>query len=125
MKLQPDRVDTLSVTSHGPGWFAINGERFSQSLLISSFGHKIKWPCESLSDLKQSHFDLVLELPVEIVLFGCGSKHHHINPHFFQTLISRRIGLESMDTVAACRTFNILASEHRNVAAILLTTDPD
>jgi uncharacterized protein len=124
MKLQPDRADKLSVTSHGPGWFAINGERFEHSLVITSEGEKIKWPCEKFEELNQTHFDLLLNLKAEIVLVGTGSKHFFPQPELYQSLIEKGIGLESMNTAAACRTFNILSAEHRQVAAVLLTSDP-
>ena len=123
MKLQPDRADTLSVTAHGPGWFAINGERFDHSLVITSDGRQVKWPCEHFADLLPVHFDLLLDLTAEIILFGAGSKHQFLAPVLYQSLIAKGIGLECMDTAAACRTFNILAAEHRQVAAVLLTTE--
>jgi uncharacterized protein len=123
MKLQPDRADTLSVTAHGPGWLAINGERFEHSLLITSDGQKIQWPCEQFAQLAPAHFELLLDLSAEIILFGLGSKHQFLHPSLYQSLISKGVGIECMDTMAACRTFNILAAEHRQVAAVLLTTD--
>ncbi len=123
MKLQPDRADTLSVTAHGPGWLAINGERFHHSLLITSDGQNIQWPCEHFAQLAPVHFELLLDLSAEIILFGSGSKHHFLHPSLYQSLIAKGVGIECMDTMAACRTFNILAAEHRQVAAVLLTTD--
>lgn len=124
MKLQPDRADTLSVTSLGPGWFAINGERFDHSLVITSDGRQIKWPCEHFAELIPAHFDLLLDLTAEIILFGAGSKHQFLQPSLYQSLIAKGIGVECMDTSAACRTFNILANEGRSVAAVLLASDP-
>jgi uncharacterized protein len=123
MKLQPDRADTLSVTAHGPGWLAINGERFEHSLLITSDGQNIKWPCEHFSALLPAHFELLLGLSAEIILFGSGSKHQFLHPSLYQSLIAKGVGIECMDTVAASRTFNILAAEQRQVAAVLLITD--
>ena len=123
MKLQPDRADTLSVTAHGPGWLAINGERFQHSLLITSDGQNMPWPCQQFAELVPAHFELLLGLSAEIILFGSGTKHQFLHPSLFQSLIAKGVGIECMDTVAACRTFNILAAEHRKVAAVLLTTD--
>jgi uncharacterized protein len=71
-----------------------------------------------------AHFELLLGLSAEIILFGSGTKHQFLHPSLFQSLIAKGVGIECMDTVAACRTFNILAAEHRQVAAVLLTTDP-
>ena len=122
MKLQPDRADTLSVTAHGPGWLAINGERFHHSLLITSDGQNMPWPCQQFEALVPAHFELLLGLNSEIILFGSGTKHQFLHPALYQSLIAKGVGIECMDTAAACRTFNILAAEHRQVAAVLLTT---
>jgi len=120
MKLQPDRIDSLAVTAYGPGWLAINGEKYQHSLLISSAGI-----CETLeiSDFDQlgvEHFSRLANLPVELVLFGSGKQLRFPPAQWLQPLMERRIGLETMGTEAASRTFNILAGEGRSVAALLL-----
>lgn len=120
MKLQPDRADKLSVTAHGPGWFAVNGERYEHSLVITSDGEKIKWPCEKFEEIRPAHFELFRNLNAEIVILGTGTNHFFPQPALYQLLIVEGIGLESMSTAAACRTFNILSAEHRQVAAVLL-----
>ena len=60
------------------------------------------------------------DLAVELVIFGSGSQLRFIQPAWQSTLMQRSIGMETMDTFAACRTFNILAGEGRKVAAALL-----
>lgn len=124
MKLQPDRAETLSVTAHGPGWMAINGERFHHSLLITSDGQTIKWPCEVFAQLQPQHFEQLVSLNCEVILFGSGSKHQFLHPSLYRSVLAKGVGIECMDTNAACRTFNILAAEHRQVAAVLMITDP-
>jgi len=58
-------------------------------------------------------------------LFGSGSRLRFAPPAWLQPLMARRIGVETMDTQAACRTFNILSGEGRNViAALILDTPP-
>lgn len=119
MKLQPDRIIGQTITGHGDGWLAMDGEKFHQNLLIAWTGLRQEWlgnlenfhSSEYLVSLMQSH--------LEILLIGYGKQKvfislEHINPFFQQN-----IGVESMDTAAACRTYNILASENRKVAAIL------
>jgi len=54
------------------------------------------------------------------VLFGSGSALRFPHPHLIRALTEARVGLEAMDTPAACRTFNILAAEGRGVVAALL-----
>jgi len=120
MKLQPDRIDTLSVTGYGLGWVAIQGEKIQHSVVISSAGVRLDWQCASFEDLKQHHFDQLADLDVELVIFGSGERLRFAQPQWLMGLMNKRIGLETMDTQAACRTYNILAGEGRKIAAALL-----
>ena len=120
MKLQPDRMDVQAVTGYGPGWVAINGEKLQHSLLITSAGERRPWGAQRFEDLGPAHFAELAELKVEMVLFGSGSRLHFPPAAWLGPLMARRIGLETMDTPAACRTYNILAGEGRPVAAVLL-----
>ena len=120
MKLQPDRIDTQSVTGYGPGWIAIQGERISHSVLISSQGLRENWSCSSFADLSAEHFAPLEKLDVELIIFGSGQQLRFVPPAWVSGLMQRRIGFEPMDTQAACRTYNKLAGEGRKVAAALL-----
>ena len=124
MKLQPDRIDTLSITAYGPGWVAIQGEKVTNSVLITSDGLRQDWDCQKFEDLTSQHFAQLASLEVELVIFGSGNRLRFANPEWQMGLMQRRIGLETMDTQAACRTFNILAGEGRKVAAALLIEAP-
>ena len=124
MKLQPDRSDSLAITAYTESWIAINGIRFTHHLLIDSSGLIRPWPCKNLSDIQASHLDLLSPANAEIILLGCGSKQLFAPPVLLGAFISKRMGLETMDTAAACRTFNILAGEGRRVAAILFLEQP-
>ena len=55
-----------------------------------------------------------------MVIFGSGAKLRFVSPALLRGLIERGIGVETMDTAAACRTYNILAQEGRRVVAALL-----
>ncbi len=120
MKLQPDRMDVQAVTGYGPGWIALNGEKLQHSLLITSIGERRDWSCQRFEDLGPAHFASLADLPVEMVIFGSGSRLRFPPPAWLAPLMAKRIGLETMDTAAACRTYNILAGEGRPVAAVLL-----
>jgi len=69
---------------------------------------------------KTAHFEQALELAPELVIFGSGARLQFVSPALQRCLIERRIGIETMDTAAACRTYNVLASEGRKVLAALL-----
>ncbi len=120
MKLQPDRSTAPTLTGIGPGWVAVDGERVSHSLILCSDGQRIPWPVQRFEDLAASHFETLFSLEVEVIIFGSGSRIRFPHPAWVAPLSSRRIGIESMNTAAACRTYNILAQEGRTVAAALL-----
>ena len=120
MKLHAERLEGLSISGHGPGWIAVNGERKTGSILLSSRGLCLDWPCQSFDDLSAAHFSQPATLDAELVIFGSGARLRFPKPQWLQALMERRIGLETMDTAAACRTYNILASEGRHVVAALL-----
>ncbi len=124
MKLQPDRSDSPTILGYGPGWIGLGhqgvAEKVQHSLVIGSHGEKMDWACTRFEQLTGQHFDRLAELQPELVIFGSGDKLRFVPPQFLQQLMARRIGVETMDTVAACRTYNILAGEGRHVVAALL-----
>jgi uncharacterized protein len=128
MKLHADKPDANTITAYGDGWIAVNGERLSQSVVLASSGERIDWPCQAHEELDAGHFASLLELtdaPPELVIFGSGKRLRFVRPALLQSLINRGIGVETMDTQAACRTFNILAGEGRRVLAALLIEGGD
>ncbi len=120
MKLQPDRFDAPAITGYGPGWVGVGGDRVAASVVIGSRGQRLDWQCRDFDTLTASHFAQLATLDAELVIFGSGERLRFAPPAWLQPLMARRIGLETMDTPAACRTYNILAGEGRNVIAALL-----
>ena len=120
MKLQPDKSSVQTITGYGPGWIAVNGERITSSLVISSSGLREAWNCRAFTDLTAQHFALLAGIDAELVLFGSGERIRFPSPAWLAPLMARRIGIETMDTRAACRTYNILAGERRLVVAAFL-----
>lgn len=120
MKLQPDKSDVQTITAHGPGWVGVQGERVAHSVIIGSRGQRLEWPCTRFEDLGPEHFAQLAQMDCEVVIFGSGERLRFPQPAWLRPLIAKRIGLETMDTAAACRTYNILAQEGRDVVAALL-----
>jgi len=120
MKLQPDRFDTLAITGHGPGWVAVNGEQVAHSLVVSARGDRLDWHCDRFEALTPEHFEQLLALRPELVVFGSGERLRFPAPALLRSLVEHHIGVETMDTRAACRTYNILAGEGRRVVVALL-----
>jgi uncharacterized protein len=126
MKLQPDKTDVQTITGHGPGWIGIDKEPVNHSVIVGSTGQRIDWECSRFEDLTPEHFARLATLDAEVMVFGSGARNRFPPAAWLRPLIARRIGLETMDTAAACRTYNILAAEGRKVvAALLLETAPD
>ena len=124
MKLQPDRLDVQSILGYGPGWIGLgsNGvaEKVERSIVIGSRGEKFDWNCASFENLTEEHFTQLAASQPELVIFGSGARLRFAPPASMRGLMQKRIGIETMDTLAACRTYNILAGEGRRVIAALL-----
>lgn len=124
MKLQPDKADVQTLTAHGPGWVAINGERVEASVIVGSRDERQAWHCTAFEALTPEHFAQVAALRPEVVIFGSGTRIRFPRPAWIAPLIQQGTGVETMDTAAACRTYNILAGEGRHVVAALLIETP-
>lgn len=120
MKLQPDKFDVQAITGYGPGWVAVQAEKIEHSVILGSRGERVDWHCKSFEDLTPAHFEQLAELKPELVIFGSGDRIRFPQPVWLKPLIAQRLGLETMDTRAACRTYNILAQEGRHVVMALL-----
>ena len=123
MKLQPDQSDAPTITGYGPGWVGVGSgagaEKITHNVVLGSRGERFAWAA-SYEELAAGHFDRLLELDVEVVIFGSGERIRFPRPAWVAALAARRVGVETMDTPAACRTYNILAQEGRRVAVALL-----
>jgi len=116
-----DRIAGVNaITAFAPGKVTVNATTHTRSLLLPWRGEVLAWPCAGFADLRAEHFDLLLPLEPELVIFGSGQRFRFAAPTLLRSLIERRIGVETMDTAAACRTYNVLAGEGRSVVAALL-----
>ena len=106
-------------TGYGAGYVLINQKRYENNLVIMP-DHIIEdWQAQNFEQLTAEHFEPLLPFQPEIVLLGTGNALYFPNILITKELISLKIGVEVMDTSAACRTYNILMEEGRNVAAAL------
>ncbi|MDF1759063.1 MAG: Mth938-like domain-containing protein [Coxiellaceae bacterium] len=98
----------------------INHTDYQHSLIISSQQLIDDWQPQSVNELTTSHWQAILELKPTIALIGTGEKFHLLPHELLAELYENNIGVECMDTGAACRTFAALQAEGRSVAAALL-----
>ena len=112
-------------TAYGPGYVAVNGVRHESSLVVLPDRIVQNWNVQSFETLTQGDIEALALLKPELVLLGTGNALHFPNTRLLARLAAAGIGTEVMDTRAACRTYNILAGEGRNVAAALVIPKAD
>ncbi|MBU3554100.1 Mth938-like domain-containing protein [Polynucleobacter sp. UB-Piko-W3] len=121
MKLQSDpHSGANTITGYGDGYVEINQTPYAHAVLLSSDGAISAWPVQSFNSLEASHFAQMVELKPELILIGTGSKQRFPKPELLKSLILAKIGFEIMDSQAACRTYNILVGEGRQVLLALI-----
>jgi uncharacterized protein len=125
MKLQADRIEGQNaIARHGAGGVLVNGTEHRHSVVVPWTGEVVRWPVDGFDALTEEHFKALAALAPELVIFGSGPKIRFVKPALLKPLIDRRIGVETMDTAAACRTYNVLLAEGRSVVAALLFEAP-
>ncbi|HYH43764.1 MAG TPA: Mth938-like domain-containing protein [Burkholderiales bacterium] len=107
-------------TGYGEGYVAINDQRFEHSIVVTPGNPVADWDAGSFEALTAAHFAALLTLKPEIVILGTGAKLRFPRPEVTRPLAEAQVGFEAMDTKAACRTFNILMAEGRQVVAAIL-----
>ena len=120
MKLHASGPATYNtITGYGEDYVQVNSQRYQSSLIVMA--DKVQeWSAAAFSGLQKEDFENLKSLGAEIVLLGTGPKQRFPHPSLTAPLAQAGIGVEVMDLKAACRTYNILVSEERKVAAALL-----
>ena len=113
-------ADALLIRGCGDGRVTIGDATYHRSLLIGAGRIVDDWGPSTASDLAEEDFTRMLEFEPELVLLGTGRRMQFPPASIIRPLLDRPIGLEVMDTSAACRTYNVLAAEGRNVLAALI-----
>ena len=121
MKMRADRIEGQNaIARHGPEGVAVNGVEHTESVIVPWSGAVAPWHAESFESLTPDHFARIAALKPELVIFGSGARLRFPAPALLRPLIDAGIGVETMDTAAACRTYNVLLAEGRSVVAALL-----
>lgn len=126
MKLTDDRIaGVYLVRSYSPGELRVGDAVLHRSCLIRIDRLVSDWRPQTIDELTLPDLDAVLALQPEIVVLGSGARQRFPDSQLMVAILSRGIGCEVMDTGAACRTYNVLASEDRRVVAALMVRDDD
>lgn len=121
MKFTLDNPSADYVFGHyGDGKLKVNQTDHTSSLIIFPDTLLTDWPVTSVEELQVSHFDEIVSRNPDIVLLGTGVEQRFPSIEFRRSLVQAGLNLEVMDTAAACRTYNLLVSEGRDVAAAVI-----
>ncbi len=115
-----EHTDGYHIQAFEPGLVRINERDFTRNLVLTPTQLLEDWSASMVERLVPADFEALLELQPDILLLGTGTRQIFPPAACYAALLQRRIGIEIMDTAAACRTYNILAAEDRRVAAALL-----
>jgi len=109
------------ISAYGDFGFRVLGRRHEGSLLVFP-DRCLPWPLADIGGLTIEHLAPVLEAEpaVELLLVGCGARAAALAPELRAAMRARGVGVEALDTGAACRTYNVLLAEGRRIAAALI-----
>jgi uncharacterized protein len=118
MKFSEDMGSTnYRITGYSDEWVAVNQEKLAHSFLIGPQTLISNWQPQSIEALQPSHLEALFAIGAEVILIGTGTNQHFPKPETWKALVQHGVGFEVMTTAAACRTYNVLLSEARRVAA--------
>ena len=115
-----DRGSGHLIEGYGPDGILVAGRRYHAGLALTAERIIAPWGPANPADLAPEHLATLLDLTPQVILLGTGARQVFPAPAIYAALRERRLGLEVMDTGAACRTYNILLAEGRRVVAGLL-----
>ncbi len=112
--------ESYIVTGYETGRVGINQVAHSRSLIVRPHELQTDWPVQAAEALRVDHLQAVLETPPEVLLIGTGEVQRFPDRAVWRHLRAQGLGVEIMDTAAACRTYNLIMAEGRDVAAALI-----
>ena len=120
MKFQREATREFAITGYTAGAISVAGVEYAHSLRVAHASVAAPWAVTTFAEITDTTVADAATVGAEIVLLGTGKKLRFPPPDALKPLRDARIGFEVMDTAAACRTYNVLLGEGRQVAALLL-----
>jgi uncharacterized protein len=108
------------IQQYGAGFVRIEAREYRSSIVVTPGSAITEWPPQSLDDLLDSHMEILIARSPEVIVLGTGRRQRFPASNLTVRILQASIGLEVMDTASACRTYNVLAAEGRNVCAALM-----
>ncbi len=126
MEINKEPQARFSIESYDTESITIQAKKYTSSTLVSKNHIETDWNVQKISDLNENNIQNILSLNPEIIIIGHNITNEQIPLNIRALLTKNRIGIESMSVGAACRTFNILLNENRNVVyAYIKACSPD
>jgi uncharacterized protein len=123
MQFTREQNSAITVRQVEPGQLRIGTDIVRNNVLLTADREIRKWSIDSIEQLTERHLQEIIEAAPEMIVVGTGWKAAFPPRELVFALARRGIGFETMDTPAACRTFNILINEGRRAAAALIVND--
>lgn len=108
------------IRRYAAGQIVVNDRTVTSSILITPTELHADWPPETFAQLTAEHCEMLLAHEPDVMLLGTGRYQRFPAPDIMARMLGAGVGVEIMDTAAACRTFNVLMNEGRRVVAGLL-----
>lgn len=121
---EDDNSGRYQIRAYSAGQISVNDELLVHSAVISATQLIRDWRPQRFEDITREDIEVAAGLSPEILILGTGARMRFPHPSLMTGLQAQGIGVEVMDTAAACRTYNVLASEQRHVVAALLMIEP-
>jgi uncharacterized protein len=111
------------IRAYAKDFIQVNEQKIRHSLIVMPDQLIAPWPPRTIADLTDDYLQIIIDLHPSIVLLGSGENLAFPNPALLNVFYQQKIGIEVMNNGAACRTYSVLMSEGRNVAAALLIAE--
>src|SRR5689334_3658133 len=110
MKFTKDNAGraTQVIRAYAPGRINVSDTLLTKSFIVAADRLIEDWPPQRFEDLTAEHLKAALALEPEILIIGTGKEQHFLSGELMASLSKVGMGLEVMDTAAACRTYNVL-----------------
>ena len=115
-----DTQGSNTITAYAAGQFTVANRQYSGSLLVSMRTVSADWPVTSVEQIDADAVQQLLDAKPVTLIIGTGATLEFPDSELLEKFAAQRVGVEIMDTPAACRTYNILVAEGRDVLAALI-----
>jgi len=115
MHINLEAADDHSIQAYSDNEIRVNSVTYQKSVIVSSREIISDWAIDNIFQLNEESLEPLLRHTPNIIVIGHKQQGKFPPPSAFELLSKKRVGLECMSIGAACRTFNVLLSEQREV----------